>query len=121
VSEGILHGGDDAQAGHEDWRRGKLAKDATVPHRLAVILRDMLSRIVLTVTDKPRYGPATEPRKLEVVFRSPEEAAESFTMSTGGDGRSVERAPIGRQTAVPRLSLAARRGRAKCGSLRASA
>ena len=57
---------------------GKLATDATAGHRLAVVLRDMLSRIVLTIQDKPGYGPAVEPRKLEVVFRSPYEPSGDF-------------------------------------------
>jgi hypothetical protein len=41
----------------------------------------MLSRIVLTIQDKPRYGPAVLPRKLEVVFRSPNESPGEFGVS----------------------------------------
>jgi hypothetical protein len=45
-----------------------------------VVLRDMLAKIVLTITDKPGYGPAVEPRKLEVVFRAQDEQPETFTV-----------------------------------------
>ena len=60
---------------------GKLATDATAGHRLAVVLRDTLSRIVLTIQDKPGYGPAVQPRGLEVVFRSPDEPPGEFRVS----------------------------------------
>lgn len=61
-------------ARHPRWRFGRSR------HRLAVVLRDMLARIVLT-SPRARCGPAREPRRIEVVFRSEQEAPETFIVA----------------------------------------
>jgi DNA invertase Pin-like site-specific DNA recombinase len=67
----------EAKAAFVDWTKGKLKNDPTARHRLSVVLHRMLDRLILTTTENGR-GPATEARKVEVVFRDEDERPERF-------------------------------------------
>lgn len=81
-----------SQGAFEDWKKQQGGKHRDESrHRLAVVLRDLLARIVLTSNGSAKCGPSTENRRLEVVFRS----------ATGG---ASEREPAGEFIVAPDLS-----------------
>lgn len=72
----------------QDWKRAQGGEHGEESrHRLAVVLRDMLARIVLTSAgsangaERIKHGPSTETRRLEVVFRSEQEPPGEFIVA----------------------------------------
>jgi hypothetical protein len=83
----------ESKAVFKDFASGKLKDDPTVRHRLAVVLRAMLKAVVLTTNHKKSHGPTSDPRRLEIVWREPEEEPVTFVVSA--DLREAQNASDG--------------------------
>lgn len=77
----------ESRAVFKDWQSGKLKADPDVRHRLAVVIRKMLTTVVLTTT-KNGHGPSREPRRLELRWRDPHE--EPVTCVVSSDLREAQ-------------------------------